>query len=95
MAVTPAASGNLIKFGLIIVFALTTSACAGTPPGGQASQASGNTGCDITGSRIASSRNCADPGLVSKGSVASGSGTGVLGNGAGVGGQQGAAASGH
>jgi hypothetical protein len=92
---TTAASGTLIKRGLIIMLAIGMSACAGTPPGVQASQASGNTGCDITGSRIASSRNCTDPGLVSKGSVASGSGTGVLGNGAGAGAQQGAAASGH
>jgi hypothetical protein len=93
-----ATSGSLVKFGFVLMLALGAAACRGTPPDGQASQASqgsGNGGCDLTGSRISSTKNCVDTGLVAKGSVATGSGTGLAGNGAGANVQQGAYAAGH
>lgn len=88
-------SSALVKCGVVIMLALVTSACNGASSGGQTAQSAGNSGCDLTGSRIASARNCTDTSVV-KASVNTGSGTSLAGNNAaGVGGQVGAASSGH
>lgn len=96
MAITTRSGAPAIKFGVVVMLALGLSACAGTPQAGQTSQASGNTGCDLTGSRIARTQNCTDSGLVTKAGANVGSGNGLAGNNAGgVSGQQGASSGGH